>query len=821
MDGLLQDLRYGLRMLRTRLGLTVVAVLTLALGIGANTAIFSAVNALLLRPLPVADAERLVFGMALREGKDPFGTSFLEYRLYRDESRSFVSTGLASPRQFNLVGWGEPERLRGTAVMASYLATLGIKPALGRIFLEDEDRPGGPAVAIVSHDLWQRRFGGDPGAIGRTLDLAGRSHTIVGVMPPGFDLPYAAQVWVPMQIAIGALPIEEQAVNGNEFVGRLAPGVELARADAELKALARRLEAEQPQLRHGWSYGIVPFRQQLLGDLQGRAHRSLLALTVAVGFLLLICCANVGSLLLARGVAREGEIAIRRSLGAGRGRLVRQLLTENLLLAFIGGAAGVLLAFWIQPLLRSLNPIEAFGLGRYLNDFRIDWRVLAYAFGLTVATGAISGLAPILRVAGPVGLMSELKRREQRAGVGAGGRRSLAALVVLEIAIAAPLLVGGGLMVQSFRRLQGLDLGFRPEKLLTMELPLSPQKYPTRAQEVVFMDEVLARVRALPGVEAAGMTTNVPLQRGVTLDSIYDVEGRPPLDPSEVPITAHRMVMPGTLETLGVTLVAGRFLDGRDTADALPVAVVTEALAAKAWPGEDPLGKRLRRVRTVQRGPWMTVVGVVKDVKEDRFGFRIDRPVWYVPYAQQTFPAPVAIPMNLVVRSAADPTSIAATVRAAVSSVDAEQPVANFMPMPEYLADVLVAERFSAVLMATLAALGLALSALGLYGVMAYFVGRRTAEIGLRMALGANPRDVLKLVIGQGAALIAVGLALGIAGAFALTRLLASTLYEVRATDPATFGAVALGLALVGLLACWLPARRATRIDPMVALRGD
>jgi len=763
----------------------------------------------------------VVFGMALREGFDPFGASLLEYDLYRSESRSFESTGMGSPRLFNLIGWGEPERLKGAAVTGSYMRTVGVNPELGRLFADEEDAPGGPLVALVGHELWQRRLGGDRGVIGKTLNLEGRTYSIVGVLPLGIDMPYSAEVWVPMQVSIGAMPLDQRAATANEFVGRLKPGVAIETADAELKGLARRLEKEYPQIRRGWSFGIVPLRRFLLGDLEGRTHRSLMSLVVAVGFLLLICCANVAGLLLARGVAREGEIAIRLSLGAGRGRLVRQLLTESLLLAAIGGVLGVLLAFWIQPLLAALNPIRAFVFVPYLNDFRIDGRVLLFSLLLTLAAGAVFGLAPALRAAGSAGLMTVLKRREQRAGAGAAGRRSLGVLVVAEMAIATTLLVGGGLMVQSFLRLQKVDLGFNPDRLLTMELPLSSAKYGGLPQQTQFMDQVLERVRALPGVVSAGVTTNIPMQFGVTLDSVFEVEGRPPVNPSDVPITGHRLVTPGYMETLGLTVVKGRMLDARDREGTEPVAVVSEALVRQAWPGEDAIGKRVRRLRAGEAGPWMTVVGVVRDIKEDRFWFRIDRPVWYLPYAQRAFPAPVSIPLNLVVRAAGDPSGIAAAVREAVHAVDPDQPVAAQMPMTVAISDVLLSERFGAVLMGTLAALGLLLAALGLYGVMAYTVGRRTGEIGLRMALGARPRDVLRLVVGQGAWLVGVGLVLGVAGAWGLARLLAGGLYQVSAADPATFAGVALLLAAVSLLACWLPARRATRVDPMAALRSE
>jgi predicted permease len=821
MDSLRQDLRQAGRALRARPGFTAVAVVTLALGVGANTAIFSVVNALLIRPLPVEDVDRLVFGMALREGFDPFGTSLLEYALYRDQAPSLASSGLGAPRLFNLVGQGDPEHVRGAAVMASYLATLGVRPSLGRIFTAEEDEPGGPPVALVGHGLWQRRFGGDPGILGTWLELEGRSHSIVGVMPPGFDLPYSAEVWVPMQVDVAALPFDQRAATAHEFVGRLRPGASLAQAERELKALARRLESEHPQVRRGWSFGIVALRQQLMADLEGRTRRSLIALVVAVGFLLLICCANVASLLLARGVAREGELAIRAALGAGRGRILRQLLTEASLLAGLGGAAGVLLAVWSQPVLRALDPLQATGLGSYLTGFRVDARVLAFSLAVTWLTSVLCGLIPALRASRAAGPAHTLRRREQRAGASAA-QRGLQALAAAEMAVATALLVGGALVAQSFWRLQKLDLGFRPSGLSMLELPLSPAKYESLPARIQLTERVLERVRALPGVLAAGITTNVPLQRGVILDSVYEAEGRPNLDPSEVPITSHRLVSHGYMETLGLRLVRGRMLDERDApSDAAAVVVVSEALARQAWPGQDAVGRRVRRIRASGPGPWMSVVGVVGDVKEDRFGFRIDRPVWYVPFAQHASALPVSLPLNLVVRASADAASLRESVRSAVRAVDPDQPIANATSMEQHLAGVLISERFGALLMGTLAGVGLLVAALGLYGVMSYGVSQRTSEIGLRVALGASPRAVLGLVLGNGLALVAAGLLGGLAAAAILARLLANMLFGVSANDPGTFTLVALVLTASALAACWLPARRAARLDPLVALRRE
>jgi putative ABC transport system permease protein len=820
MSGVWQDIRYGLRGFRSVPGFAAVVILMLAIGIGANTAIFSAFNALLLRPLPIRDVDRVIFGIALREGCDPFGSSFLDYRLYRDEARTLASTGLGTPRQFMLLRDGEPERLHGAAVTASYLTTLGIRPAIGRLFTAEEDRAGGPAVALLSHELWVRLYAAEPAIVGRTIVLDGAPYTIVGALPPGFDAPYSAAVWVPMQVAIDSLPIDQLASTGHELVARLRPGVSLAQAEAELKKLAARIADEYPQFRRGWSYGIVPLRRQLLADLDGRMERLLVALAIGVGFLLLICCANVASLMLARGISRERELAIRRSLGASTSRLIRQLFTESLLFAACGGVVGVLFAVWGIPVLGALSPVQAAGLGPWLTDFRIDVRVLQFSLAITLLTGLLFGLVPALKGSREDDLSSAIKRAEHRAGTTREGRRSLSTLVVAEIAIAATLLAASAMVVRSFQRLQGIDLGFRPEGLVTMELPLPEAKYPTVRSRARLMDEVLLRVRALPGVLAAGMTTNIPLQRGVTLDSIFEVEGRPKASPSETPITARRLVSPGYPEAIGLTLVKGRLLEPGDSEGRLPVAVVSEQLVRESWPGEEPLGKRVRRMRAGQPGPWMTVVGVVKDVKEDRFNFRVARPVWYVPFAQDPFP-PANFPLNLVIRTAGNWQELVPAVRAAIRSVDPALPVAGIMPLQEQIADLLVGPRFGAVLLGGLSAIGLLLAALELYGVIAYTVGRRRGEIGLRMALGATSIDILRLIGAQGAALVGAGLLLGTVGAFALTRLLASTLYGATAGDPATVATAFSVLLVTAVVACLLPARQAMRIAPMAALQAE
>ncbi len=472
-----QDLRYGARMLIKQPGFSLICIAALALSIGANTAIFSAANALLLRPLPVEDIDRLVSTFALREGFDPFACSFLEYAAYRDRTHLFSSSGVATQRSFNLIGQGEPERVRGATVMADYLSTLGTNPMLGRVFSADEDRPGGPPVALIGYTFWQKHFAGSAGAIGQPLNLDGRTYTVLGVMPAGFDLPAAAEIWLPLQTNIENLPLSERAATANEILARLVPGVTVKQADTELKAIARQLEQEYPNFRRGWSVKVISLRQDLLGDLEGHVRKALFALAGGVGFLLLICCANVANLQLARGIARQRELALRRALGAGRWRLVRQLLTESMLLAFLGGVAGVILANWLVPILAALNPIRGISFAAFLHNFEIDRRVLAFAFFVTLVTGIIFGLVPALKAAGAQELMPRIKEADQRSGAAASGRRWLNGLIVAEMAIALTLLICGGLMVQSFQRLQHVALGFSPDNLLTMKMVLPASKY--------------------------------------------------------------------------------------------------------------------------------------------------------------------------------------------------------------------------------------------------------------------------------------------------------------------------------------------------------
>jgi putative ABC transport system permease protein len=816
MQTLVQDLRYGFRLLRKNRSFSAIAILTLALGIGANTTIFSAINALLLGPLPVEDDSRLVYAIALREGFDPFGTSLLEFNAYRRQSTSFISLGIGARRSFNVIGRDHPERVPGGEVGAAYLNTLGVAPMLGHGFTAEEDRVGGPGVALISYDLWQRHFGGERNILGQTINLEGRPRTITGVMPAGFDVPAGAEIWVPMQIDSESLPLSQSTQGSYETIARLKPNVTLEQADAELKGIAENLAREYPQYRQGWTVKLITLRQLLIDDLSGRTHKALYALVVAVGFLLLICCANVTNLIMAHGVAREREIAIRQALGASSWRLARQMMTESLVLAGLGGFAGVLVAYWTGPLLVKLSPIEAIALSATFNNVRLDTKVLLFAFLTSLLAGVMVSLLPVLKNACKDQLMTLIKQRELRVGA-AAGRRWLSAIVITEIAVAVTLLAGGSLMLKSFQRLQRLDLGFRPENLLSVRMDLTQDRYQDHTQRVMFLSQTLERIRAIPGVNDAGATTNLPLSHS-SLDMRFTVEGQAPLNPAEVPITAARLVTPGYMQTLGVELISGRFIDERDRADSHLVVVVSEELARQAWPNADPIGKRIRRgTASLSDFPWMTVVGVVKDVKEDRANFRINRPVWYLPYTQHQ----LNLPVNLLLRANVDPSSLTESVRTVVRELDSNQPISEPRSMKEHVAGVIVTERFSAMLLIALACIGLLVAALGLYGVMAYAVTQRTGEIGLRMALGATSSDAFRMVLGQGARLIGIGLTVGVSGAMLVTRLLKGVLYNVGATDPVTFVVVALLLTFVGLVACYIPARRASRMDPMLAIRQD
>lgn len=812
METLLQDLRYGFRMLTKKPGFTIVAVLALALGIGANSAIFSVVNTVLLRPLPFKSPNQLMIvwedGSRYGFPKDtPAPANFIDWR---DQNQVFESMAAVASSTFNLTGTGEPEKIEGLRMSANFFPLLGVEPLLGRSFLSEEDQPGASRVVIMNYGLWQRRFGSDPDIVGKPLTLNDQAYTVVGVMPKEFRFPDPFQasgeenaLYVPI-----AFSSEEASTRGGHYLivyARAKAGVTVEQAQAEMTTIAGRLEQQYPETNMSLGATVVSLQEQLVGDIKP----ALLILLGAVAFVLLIACANVANLLLARAATRQKEIALRTALGASRARLVGQFLTESVLLAGLGGVVGLLFAVLGLKFLTTLIPPNL----SQAKAISIDASVLGFTFIVSLLTGVIFGLAPALQASKP-NLNEALK--EGGKGTSGGGRSRLRnLLVVSEVALALVLLVGAGLMINSFFRLRNVNPGFNPKNLLTMNVVLPRSKYPNRARRTAFYNEVLQRVESLPGVESAGVITNLPLtfkgnNSGVT------IEGRPEPPADQIPIVISRVVSYGYFRTMGIALSKGREFDGQDRADTRASIIVSESTARTFWPDEDPIGKRLKLGRYNSDDPWMSVVGVVKDVRQ--FELDVDpKPQVYFTYTQM----PDFAPRDLVVRTSSDPLQLAAAVRNEVWAVDKDQPVSNVSTMEAILADSVARERFNMLLLAIFAAVALALAAVGIYGVMSYSVTQRTHEIGVRMALGANRSDVLKLVVGQGVKLVSVGVAIGLASAFALTRVMESLLFGVSATDPATFAVISIVLVAAAMLASYIPARRATKVDPMIALRYE
>lgn len=816
MDRQLHAIRIAARRLLRNKTYSIVIVLCLALGIGANAAIFSVINTLLLRPLPVKDVDEVVFTLEMRTEDDPFEACLIDAISFKNDGDSFASVGLGRYNAFRLLGRERPEQVRGADISSDYLTTLGIEPVLGRSFGPDDDRPGAPRVILISHSFWKTHFDGASDVVGQSLNLDNTPCEIIGVLPLGFDLPLGTKIWMPLRMDIESVPLRSKVADRDYFlVARLKPVVSLVQANTEATVIAHRLEEEYPQFRKGWGIKLIPLRQQLIGDITGSIRPTLFILLAIVGFLLLITCANVASLFLARSVERSHETAIQVALGASRGRLVSNLLTESILLSLIGGAVGLLFARFATSSLMALNPVSFNALKDVFQNVQIDWRVLSFTFAVSVVTGAIFALAPAIRTAIPGGLINQLKEGGRQTG-GVGGRRLFDALVVGGIAVATILLFGAGLMVKSFQKLSDARLGFRPDHLLAVEMPLTESDYPDHVKRAEFANRLLERVRGLPGVASAGTTTNIPLSVS-SWDSFYTVE-QAPVDEVETPVTAHRMVSPQYLETIGVSLVRGRLIEEQDHAGSLPVVVISKEFANRAWPGEDPIGKRLKKGHPPRPdAPWYTVVGVVDDVREDRFNFKIDRPVWYIPYSQFEND----IPLWLVVRASSDPAILMPAVRDAVASVNNNQPVSETTVMESHVSEVLGPERFAALLSTLFAALGLALAAVGIYGVTAYSILQRRREFSIRMAFGARWADLVRMVLGRGMGLAGAGLVIGTAGGLLLGRILTSLLYEVKPGAPEMF-IIPVGVLLVAvLIAICLPVLRLARFDPLEGLRYE
>jgi putative ABC transport system permease protein len=804
MGSFIQDLRFGIRTLLERPGFTLIVIITIALGIGMNTAIFSVVNAVLLRPLPGRDSDRFVTVYhdypKINATRRVSAASFIDYSGQGDV---FESAAALQGVSLNLTGQGEPERIDGRRVSASYFQTIGIDAEVGRTFLPEEEQPGKHHVALISHSLWQQRFGADPNIAGRAVELNGETYTVIGVIPP--IVQQYNTVWIPL-----ALTPEQKADRTREnlwMIARLKPGVSRERAQASMNVLARRVMQEHPEnYPAGGEWGVrVDSRfEEVVQGFRPALH----VLLGAVGFVLLIASANVSNLLLARSAARGKEMAIRAALGAGRLRVIRQLLTESLLLALVGGGLGTLAAWWGTDLLINLNRDN---LPR-AQEYSMDSRVLAFALGLSVLTSLLFGLAPALQAS-----KTDLIKTLKEGGLGAAGSRRAyfrSLLVVAEIALTLILLIGGGLMLKSFVRLLQVDPGFRPDNLLTMQLSLPDYRYREARQARGFYSQVLERVKALPGVQSAGLVSQLPLS-GSNASGAFAIEGRTTLSRGQASQAEIRAASPEYIQTLGVPLRAGRYFSERDKAESAKVMIIDETLARLYWPHEEPLGKRVGLSPSGEQ-IWYEIIGVVGSVKQRGLDEEY-RGTLYIPYDQ----APPFRNLFLAARTGAEPTSITSAVREAIQTLDRNQPVSQVKTMERRIIESVAQRRFSVVLLGLFAAVALVMAASGLYGIISYLVSQRTHEIGVRMALGARARDVLKMVIRQGFGLALAGIAVGLSGALILTRWMKVMLYGVSATDPQTFALIALLLVAIALLACFVPARRATKVDPMVALRRD
>ena len=809
MQTLWQDLRYGARMLWKSPGFTLIAVITLALGIGANTAIFSVIDALMLRPLPFREPDKLfqVWESNVKLGYKEMSASYPNFADWRDQNQVFEQIAIYSDSTFNLTGAAEPERIKGAVVAPAFFPLLGVKPMLGRVLAPEEDHPNKVFSVVMSESLWRRRFNSDPQIIGRTISLDAESFTVVGVVPNISNLaglPNDTEVWISISQAYG---FDNRRGHGYLVMARLRPGVTREQAQADMDRIAGALAVQYPESNTDRGVRLVPLQEQIVGDFK----LALLALLGAVLFVLLIASANVANMLLARAAGRQKEISIRAALGAGRLRLVRQLLAESLLLAGLGGAAGLLLAVWGVYLLVAFGPAELPRAGEVV----VDMRALGFTFAVSLLTGIIFGLAPALQASRP-DINETLKEGVRGAAGSAGHRRMRSLLVVSEIALSLVLLVGAGLLMRSFLKLQAVAPGFNPNNMLTMRVSLEGPSYEKAESRIAFYDQLLDKIKALPGVQSVGARSHIPLVPADNYANLaFAVEGRLS-DPANRLTAYYNTVSPDLFRTMEIPVSKGRPFNEHDDQKAQKVIIINETLARRYFPGGDPIGKRISlKDENPKEEDWATIVGMVKDTKPIALDEK-PAPEMYMPFAQRP-----ARSMALIIRTTNKPESVAAAVRRNVQALDRNQLAYGLRTFEGVMSEAVAKPRFRASLLGVFAAVALILAMVGVYGVMSYAVTQRTREIGIRMALGAEPRDARKMVMRQGAKLAAAGVAIGSVAAAALTWLIEGLLFDLRAADPATFVAAPLLLAGAALLACYIPARRATKVDPMVALRCE
>lgn len=819
LETLAQDLRFAARMLRKNPGFSVVAVLTLALGIGASTAVFSLVNAVLLKPLPYPHADRIVFPWLQAPAGLDLGAPELPWHRFafnevNRNSKAFQYLGAFLSGTFNLTGAGDPVRIDGLRASAGFLPSLGTPTELGRFFSVEEDSPGHELEAILSDQLWREKFAADPAIIGRSISLDGRPYTVVGVMPAGFDFPHAedmpatfsfprrAQIWVPLALDPG--PLKRGEPSELAVIGRLAPGVSIGNAQAELDIFTRRFEERSPAAKGWYTFRVRSLSAQIVGD----TRRPLLLILCAVGVVVLITCANVANLLLTRSLSRRREFTVRAALGAGNSRVVRQLLTESLLLALLGGIAGAALGYFGIAFLKKFGPADIPRLG----ELTLDFRVLAFAAAVSLGTGILFGLAPALGIRRE-NLADSLRQEGARSGGNSAAPKIRRALIVSEVALALVLVIAAGLLVQTFLRLLRSDAGFNPSRALTFEVSLPPALYSDNDRIVAVYHRILEKLQSLPGVDAAGIGETTPLS-GAGESTAIRLFDRPS-DPKARPFANYTYISPGYFAAAGTTILRGRDFEETDTASSGLVAIVNSAFAKRFFPGEEVLGKHIGV--PIVRDP-MTVVGVVADSKHVSLR-EATLPEMYVPYTQKPWSS--MLTLHVAVRTRTEPASMIESIRAAVAAIDPNLPIAHVATLQTVLSESVAQPRFTMLALAAFGGLALLLASIGMFGVISYSVAQRTREIGVRVALGARRGAVLQMVIGQALRLAFFGIAIGVLAALAVTRLMSSFLFGVRATDPLTYLAVSATLAFVVLAASYIPARRAARVDPIIALRHE